>query len=427
MKVTGLSELGKRTAPPAISWLMQTTLERPNLISLAAGFTDNASLPVEITAEILKRIFSKRKRAEAALQYGATPGDPGLRHEAAARLGKMDLGGNSSPVYNAENLVITHGSQQLLYLVTECLCDPGDIVLVEDPTYFVYLGILQSHGIHARGITMREDGLDLDRLVNVLENLKSSGLLPRVKMLYLVTYFQNPSGVTTSFEKKIQALEILRRYEKDAGHPIYLLEDAAYRELRFTGNEEPSALAATKTPDRVIYAGTFSKPFATGIRAGYGWLPEPLRTVLPRVKGNHDFGTANLLQQILLEALRSGLYEEHLGMLRRRYQKKAAEMARAMRDHFPAWVKWRPADGGLYIWAELPKNTSTGQDSPLFAKALAKEVLYVPGELCYAPDPTRRTPRNQMRISFGGAAGREIKTGVERLGSAMHAVRAGRK
>jgi 2-aminoadipate transaminase len=416
MRFTGLSALGQRTAPPAISWLMQLTLDRPKLISLAAGFTDHASLPVSETTRLLRGILENPRIARNSLQYGSTAGDPALRKLTVDHLRKLDSGGKSSRgIYSPENVLITHGSQQLLYLATEALCDPGDIVLVEDPTYFVFLGILQSRGMGARGVKMEADGLDLGRLRRVLEDLRERGLLSRVKLLYLVSYFQNPSGITTSIHKKKAALEILKEFEREAGHAIYLLEDAAYRELRFDGPEEPSAL--TLSDDRVIYAGTYSKPFATGIRVGYGIIPEPLLTVLTRVKGNHDFGTSHLLQQILREALESGAYEKHLAVLRRRYRAKARVLARALELHFPREVQWQKPTGGLYIWAKT--KTKTGRKSSFFNHALEQNVLYVPGELCYADDPTRRVPHNEMRISFGSASEREIREGIRRLGAVL--------
>jgi 2-aminoadipate transaminase len=397
---------------------MKMALERPNLISLAAGFTDNASLPVEKTTRLLRQLLIDPKIARASLQYGSTAGDLRLRELTTARLRLLDgMTHRRTASYKPENTIITHGSQQLLYLLTESLCDPGDIVLVEDPTYFVYLGILQSHGISARGILLRSDGLDLEQLQSVLEELKSRALLPRVKLLYLVSYFQNPSGVTTSAHKKAAALEILRRYEKDAGHPIYLLEDAAYRELRFQGPEIPSGL--TFDPKRVIYTGTYSKPFATGIRVGYGCLPEPLLTVVTRVKGNHDFGTSHLLQQILRAALENNSYEKHVHLLQSRYARKAKVMTDAIRHDFPDWVQWEMPSGGLYVWARTPRKISTDQKSKLFSRALARGVLYVPGDLCYAEDPTRRKPRNQMRISFGSATEIEIREGIKRLGAVL--------
>ena len=446
MKTTALSQLGQRTKAPPISWLMQLALDHPHLISLAAGFTDDESLPVEETRELLNEILGSPRSRRAALQYGTTAGDPQLRRLTADRLKKLDSTGGTGlsasaddfsqharlvrnarrPLsvaaaenYSSERVLITSGSQQLLYMVTECLCDPGDIVLVEDPTYFVYLGIVQSHGFYGRGIRLAADGIDLSHLEQTLETLRRRGELKRVKMLYLVSYSQNPTGITTSFAKKAGALAMLKRFEPAAGHPIYLLEDAAYRELRFAGEDVASALVAEGADERVIYTGTYSKPFATGIRVGFGILPEPLLKVVLRVKANHDFGTSNLLQQLLCRALASCRYERHLPELQHRYARKAATMTRAMREHFPADVRWREPNGGLYVWARCPKPLQSGVNSRLFRSALKHDVLYVPGELCYANDPTRRKPNNEMRISFGSATEADIRTGIARLGATL--------
>ena len=447
MKSSALSKLGQRTEAPPISWLMQLTLDRPNLISLAAGFTDNESLPVEETRELLNEILASPRSGRAALQYGTTAGDPHLRHLTADRLWKLDSAAETNhsasaddvahsrrdgrkarrprfvaarEIYSPERVVITSGSQQFLYMLTECLCDPGDIVLVEDPTYFVYLGIAQSHGFSCRGIRMESDGIDLLHLEQTLEGLRRRGELKRVKLLYLVSYSQNPTGITTSFGRKSGALATLKRFERAAGHPIYLLEDAAYRELRFAGDDVASGLAAEGGDERVIYTGIYSKPFATGARVGFGILPKPLLTVVSRVKANHDFGTSNLLQQLLSRAIASCRYESHLPELRRRYAAKAAVMTRAMHDHFPAEVRWQEPRGGLYVWARCPKPVKSGLNSGLFQNALKRGVLYVPGELCYAKDPNRRTPNHEMRLSFGSASAADIRTGIARLGATLH-------
>jgi len=273
--------------------------------------------------------------------------------------------------------------------------------------------------LHARGVRMERDGLDLAHLKQVLDSLRRSGQLRRVKLLYLVSSFQNPTGITTSFAKKAAALKLLKQYEHAAGHPIYLLEDAAYRELRFAGADEPSALAAPGFANRVLYAGTYSKPFATGLRVGFGVLPEPLLTAVTRIKGNHDFGTANLLQQTLKHAIASGRYEKHVGELERRYAHKAAVMRGALEKYFPKAVQWDDAHGGLYFWARLPRGVKTGVKSKLFRAALAADVLYVPGLLCYADDPARAKPDNEMRLSFGSASEANIREGIKRLGKAL--------
>jgi 2-aminoadipate transaminase len=371
--------------------------------------------------------------------------------------------GEDEKIYSPERLLIASGSQQLLYMTTEALCDEGDIVLVEDPTYFVYLSILQSRGLRARAVRLERDGLDLAHLERVLQSLRRNGELRRVKLFYLVSYFQNPTGVTTSFQKKCGLLKLLKKFERAAGHPIYLLEDAAYRELCFqkdskaqssvstpsprpsgeragargfefetTGlltpplsslrgreGEVKSALAAPGAAERLIYAGTFSKPFATGVRVGYGILPKPLFTAVKHIKGNHDFGTSNLLQHLVARALASGIYRRHVARLQKRYAHKARVMKLAIEKHFPPAVEWWEPEGGLYFWARLPHGLPTGMKSKVFSTALKNDVLYVPGEICYADDPARRKPNHEMRISFGSASEKDICEGIKRLGKVL--------
>jgi 2-aminoadipate transaminase len=417
MKVNGLSALGRRTEAPPVSWLMGTALAHPNLISLAAGFTDSESLPTREAREILRHILGSQRCARGALQYGTTAGDPALRQLTAERVCALDAQPGTSGAWSPDRVLITNGSQQLLYMITEALCDPGDLVLVEDPSYFVYLGILQSHGIKTRGVSMRPDGLDVEHLESILQELKRTGRIRRLKLLYSVSYYQNPSGITTRFQKKAGALALLRTYERAAGHPIYFLEDAAYRELRFQGKPVPSSLGLSS--QRVIYAGTYSKPFATGVRIGFGFLPPAVLTPVMHIKGNHDFGSSNLLQQMLARALESGLYEKHLARVRKRYARKAQVMSAAIRDQFPSVVECREPEGGLYCWARLPQSIKSGARSNLFKEALVNEIIYVPGELCYAQDPTRPKPNHELRLSFGAESEANIREGIKRLGVAF--------
>ncbi len=456
MKQNVLSKMGQRTAVPPISWLMQTALTRPKLISLAAGFTDNSTLPVEISRQLLNEILRSPTTGQPALQYGITAGETNLRALTANHLHKLDFqsfssSSSSSSIktrsktwmkdqdvdeknYSPERVLITGGSQQLLYMTLEALCDEGDIILVEDPTYFVFLSILQSRGIKARGVKLERDGIDLAHLEKVLEQLNKSGELRRVKALYLVTFFQNPTGATTSLAKKSAALKLLKKFERVAGHPLYLLEDAAYRELSFSGGAglpvsqagrqprpatPPTALTLPGAAERVIYTGTYSKPYAPGARVGFGILPEPLFTTVQRIKGNHDFGTANLLQQLLAGALSSGLYDKHVAKVQKNYARKARVMKSALAEHFPASVEIWESGGGLYFWARLPKGISAGVKSRVFQTALKNDVLYVPGELCYADDPSRAKPDNEMRISFGSASEENIRKGIARLGKVV--------
>jgi 2-aminoadipate transaminase len=420
MKPNVLSKMGQRTAVPPISWLMHAALSRPKLISLAAGFTDNSTLPVEISRKLFNDILRSPKTGQPALQYGITAGESNLRQLTAQHLQKLDGANSASKGHSPARVMITGGSQQLLYMTLEALCDEGDIILVEDPTYFVFLSILQSRGIRARGVKLERDGIDLAHLEKVLERLKKSGELRRVKALYLVTYFQNPTGATTSLAKKSAALKLLKNFERAAGHPLYLLEDAAYRELRFDhGEDVPTALVLPGARERVIYTGTYSKPYAPGARVGFGILPEPLFTTVQRIKGNHDFGTANLLQQLLARALETGLYDKHVAKVRKNYARKARVMKLALTEHFPANVEIWESGGGLYFWARLPKHISAGVKSRVFQAALKADVLYVPGELCYADDPSRAKPDNELRISFGSANEENIRKGIARLGKVL--------
>src|SRR5471032_138098 len=434
MKPNVLSKLGQRTAVPPISWLMHAALSRPKLISLAAGFTDNSTLPVQISRKLLNDILRSPKTGQPGLQYGITAGENNLRQLTAEHLQKLDGANSASKGHSPERVMITGGSQQLLYMTLEALCDEGDIILVEDPTYFVFLSILQSRGIKARGVKLERDGIDLVHLERVLTRLKKSGELRRVKALYLVTYFQNPTGATTSLAKKRAALKLLKKFERAAGHPIYLLEDAAYRKLSFPSRAElpvspaeqqlrpttpPTALTLPGAAERVIYTGTYSKPYAPGARVGFGILPEPLFTTVQRIKGNHDFGTANLLQQLVARALESGLYDRHVVKVQKNYARKARVMKLALAEHFPANVEIWESGGGLYFWARLPRGISAGVKSKVFQAALKADVLYVPGELCYADDPSRAKPDNEMRLSFGSANEENIRKGIARLGNVL--------
>lgn len=423
------SQLGRRTEPPPILWLMRQALRQPDLISFAAGFTDNSTLPIKEVRRLIGEILRKPNQARAALQYGDNEGDERLRQLTAGRIAALD--GRAAQSSEANFVIITHGSQQLLYMLAEALCDPGDIILVEDPSYFVFLGIMQSRGIEARSVRMESDGLSIESLERVLQTLRREGQMQRLKLLYSITYFQNPTGITTGLEKKQAAVELLRRYEPKAGHPIYYVEDAAYRELRFPNFQPPpSLLVDANLRERVIYTGTYSKPFAAGIRIGFGLLPPELRKVVLNIKGNHDFGTAHLLQKILAEALapkncaedekqNSCAYADHLATITEQYAQKGQAMFDAVQEHFPAQTTTMAPQGGLCLWTALPQKVKTGPQTEFFQEVLKHGVLYVPGEYAYADDPARPKPGSEMRLSFGSASLEQIKTGVERLGKIL--------
>ncbi|MCX7915449.1 MAG: PLP-dependent aminotransferase family protein, partial [Verrucomicrobiae bacterium] len=166
---------------------------------------------------------------------------------------------------------------------------------------------------------------------------------------------------------------------------------------------------------RVLYTNTLTKPFATGLKVGYGVLPAPVRRAVLRAKGNHDFGTANFLQAILARALEDGVYQNHLQRLAQTYRRKCHTLAAALGEQFPHEIP----EGGLYIWTQTPNGEPTGFRSRLFQRALRAGVLYVPGELCYAEDPSRPMPRHFLRLSFGAPTLAQIREGVQRLRLAL--------
>ena len=392
---------------------MKLALDRPDVISLAAGFTDNETLPVEEVERIMRDILRRPKTAGAALQYGTSIGLPQLRHEILRRWQKQDqITSRRSPVA-IDDVIVTNGSQQLLYLVTEVLCDPGDIVLVEDPTYFVYLGIVEAMGLRAFGFN------SLDNLKSKLEFLKRRHLLRRLKLLYLVTCFQNPTGHTWSRDDKREALALIKHYERTAGHPLYVVEDAAYRDLRFAGQDVPSFKTLDPRNERIVYTNTLTKPFATGIKIGYGILPPALMRAVLYSKGNHDFGSSNLLQTMLARALASGLYERHLPKIAAAYRRKRDAMIAELDASFLRSARYEKPHGGLYVWLELDPRVKTGMKSKLFRRALDAGVLYVTGELCYCSDPSRSIPQNRIRLSFGAPTVEQIRKGVRLLADAL--------
>ncbi len=400
------SALARRSGEPPISWLMHLKLDRPDLISLAAGFTDNATLPVDEVQQITRRVLARPATARPALQYGTTLGSPPLRQQLLKRWQQQDGVNRRQAAVSADDLIVTNGSQQLLYLVSEALCDPGDVVLMEDPTYFVYLGIVEALGIQPRGFW------GIDALKQKLELLRRQRLLARLKFLYLVTYHQNPTGHTWSLEDRHETMAVVRHYEKLAGHPLYLVDDAAYRDLRFSGEDVASFKTLDPQNRRVIYTSTLTKPFASGFKIGYGILPPAVMQAVRRGKGNHDFGSANFPQVILERALAEGLYDRHREVIARGYRRKRDIMMGALRG---TPYRYAVPAGGLYIWLELPVKTRTGLRSQLFKRALDAGVLYVPGEMCYCHDPARPIPRHQIRLSYGAATASQIEEGMKLL------------
>lgn len=394
------SDLGQRAQAPTIAKLMTLALENPRLLSLAAGFTDNHTLPVgEISTAVA--ILAKARAADPEyLQYGMNQGRIGLRRQLAQQLlaHEPTLAGN--PVATENRFLITNGSQQALYLAMQVLCSAGDIVLVDRPSYFVFLEMLAGLGIEARSIPTGSAGeLDRDGLRALLASMKADGSAARLKAVYFVSYFSNPSGRSLRAEEKNLIAEELAA----AGLIVPAIEDAAYRELYFTTpHPAPSFLSLPAWVDFPrFYTSTLTKSFATGLKVGYGTCTDPkwLAKML-HVKGHHDFGSAHLNQAICEHALVTGAFQSHLTKTLRPTYARKMEVLHAALDagglKAKGW-RWEKPTGGLYLWLEGPASLDTGLDSAFCRSCVDAGVLYVPGDLCFGDKPAR----NFARLSFG--------------------------
>jgi 2-aminoadipate transaminase len=420
------SQRARQTGEQPISYFMQQAVENPNLISLAAGLVDSESLPAAEVKAALDELLSEPESAQAVLQYGTTQGYAALRETLLARAALQDGVRAADLSLSPDDVVITTGSQQLLYLLGELLLDPGDIVITEAPSYFVYHGTLNSLGVRTLAVPMDEHGMNADALEALLVRLDQAGELDRVRLIYICDYYQNPTGLTLSLPRRRQVLELARRFSRR--QRIFILEDAAYRELRFEGPDLSSIKSFDRDNAHVILAMTFSKPLAPGLKTGYGILPTELVAPLLRLKGNHDFGSSNLNQHLIYRLLENGAYDRHVQELRRVYRMKRDTLLEALAEEYRGGeVRWTHPDGGLYIWLTFPAGTDTGPDGRLMQAAAREGVLYVPGCFCYVSGPKDRLPTNEARLSFGVASPDQLREAVRRLARAYHHTVGGRQ
>lgn len=397
-----LSALGRRARPPAITALMKTALETPGLLSLAAGFTDNATLPVTAVGEALRGLAADAPDREF-MQYGTNAGRPGLRAALARRILRQDgaVADAEAVAALAARVFMTNGSQQALYLAIQTLCEPGDIVLVDRPSYFVFLELLGGLGVEARSMPVDADGkLDAAALRAKLAAMRADGSRARLKAVYFVSWFSNPSGRTLDAAQKRALAGALRA--EDCMLPV--IEDAAYRELGYDAAAASAQSGVLGDPAwdgfPRLYTSTLTKPFASGLKVGYGVCDhEAWRSAMLHAKGHHDFGTANFAQALLERALADGAFEAQLATLRRAYREKRDALNAALETgglRACGW-RWSVPDGGLYLWLEGPADLDTGGESAFCRACLREGVLYVPGELCHGDD----APKNTVRLSFG--------------------------
>jgi 2-aminoadipate transaminase len=413
-----LSQRAEWAAGQPISDLMSRALANPDLISLAAGFVDQQTLPVEPARVALDALLARQDDGLAALQYGTTPGFPPLRDFVLQRFLQADGVTAAESPLNVEQTVVTAGSNQLLHLVAESLLDPGDIVLCAAPSYFVFLGTLANVGARSVGVAADEHGMIPEALEEELKRLENAGQLGRVKLIYVVTYWDNPAGTTMPADRRARIVELAKRWSK-AGK-IHVISDAAYRELRYFGDDIPSLLSFDNEGDTVIATETISKSFSPGIRLGWGFLPTHLVDPVCNQKGNIDFGSPNFSQHLMAKVFEMGLFEPHVERIRQNYRIKLQAMLDAADELLGPidGVTWVRPTGGLYVWLQLPDSVDTGPDGTLFDLATSEGVLYVPGEYCY-PAEGESVRKNTIRLSFGVQSTEKIQAGMVALARAI--------
>lgn len=415
-----LSGQALRTEEPPINYLMAIALERPELISLAAGFVDNETLPVEEALEACREIFASPKAGRATLQYGTTQGHLPLRELLLERFLRRQ--GTTAEALNLrpDNVVLTSGSQQMLFLVASVLIDPGDIVLLPRPVYFVFAGTLQIFGTRVVGIDIDAEGLRADLLDRRLGELDRAGQLGKVKLLYVCSYCDNPTGLTISARRREQIMEVVHSWRKR--QEFYLLEDAAYRDLIYDPvGDVPPMKTLDPANEAVLLLQSFSKSLSPGLKTGFAFLPDTLLGPVLSLKASHDFGSANICQHLIHHLLISGRVDRHRRRLKNVYRAKRDAMLETLRQELGGvqGIGWTEPTGGLYVWLTLPESVDTDMGGSLFKRCLDHEVVYVPGSLCYCREPGFTVPRNHMRLSFGVPTIEQNREGIRRLAKAV--------
>ena len=362
----------------------------PEVVSLSAGNPAPDAFPCKAIAEISAEIFSKRP--VDALQYSVTEGYTPLRNHLKRYLNeKYGIGAQT------DDLIITSGAQQIMDLATKSLCNEGDVVITEAPSFIGSLNTFRSYNAKLVGVPIESDGINTDILEEKLQTEKN------VKFIYLIPNFQNPSGVTMSFEKRKKVYELAKKYG------VLILEDNPYGDLRYYGEDIPSI----KSLDRdgiVIYSGSFSKVLSPGIRVGFCVAPSPIIQKMVVCKQGEDVHTNIWSQIVAYEFMTKYDFEGHLEMLRNLYREKAKFMMDLLDKHLTPYVTYDKIDGGLFIMCKLPDEI----DMPSFCKeAVLRKVCVVPGN-AFLTDENEEC--HTFRVNFSTPTNEQLEKGVTILG-----------
>jgi len=336
---------------------------RPEIVSLAGGMPNLSAIPLDMMAGIVEKLI--REHGQEALQYGSGQGHPQLREQICD---VMALEGIKA---NADDVLVTTGSQQALDLISRIFIDPGDVVLVEAPSYVGALGTFAQYEASVVHIEMDQNGLIPEALRQAIKTLRYQGR--RIKFLYLIPNYQNPAGVLLPADRRSEILDICRT-EK-----IFIVEDNPYGLLGFD-RPSPNAMRAEDS-ENVIYLGSFSKTIVPGFRIGWALVPQSLKEKLVIASESSILCPSNFSQMAIASYLANQPWREQIASFCALYKVRRDAMLSALDAYFPKAATWTKPAGGFYVWVTLPPEIDTKAMVP---RAIAAKVAYVPGTAFFA-------------------------------------------
>jgi 2-aminoadipate transaminase len=400
-----LSAEGKRLRESAIRKMGALLATSKDLVSFAPGYPDEGLFPWSDFQEIADEILTSKDGR--ALQYGATRGYRPLLDTIA---GLMKQRGVASSI---DQLMITSGSQQGLDIVGRVLCDPGDVLLMELPSYVGAISAFENIGATLVGVPQEADGVDLVALDRILKEQRAAGRT--VKAFYTVPNFQNPTGLIVSLAKRRALLEWASRED------LLIIEDDPYRDLYFedvTTAADTRPIVADDTEGRVIYLSSFSKTLAPGFRTAWLHAPAALAAKFELALQSADLCTGAFDQRMINGACRRGVLDTHLPRLRAAYQAKRDVMARALQAELGDAIEWESPRGGFFLWVRLPAGV-TGER--LLTIAHQRGVIFVAGESFFVDG----RGADYIRLAFSSPTHERIEEGVRRLAGAIRESKTG--
>jgi 2-aminoadipate transaminase len=369
------------------------SLTDPHIIAFAAGNPSPESFPVEAIQRFSADILANQ--AYTALQYSITEGYPRLREAVAARQKKLFGVGRDGDL-----TVITSGGQQALELSCKVMCDEGDAVICENPSFIGALNAFRSLGTQLVGVELEDDGINIGMLEKALKENK------RAKLIYVIPTFHNPAGITMSYEKRRAVYALALKYG------VMILEDNPYGDLRFAGEDVPT-IKSMDEAGIVIYCGTFSKILSAGMRVGFMCAPADVIQKVVVAKQVEDVHTNIFFQMICERFLTDFDTEGHIEKIKALYRRKCGLMLAEMDKHFPSQIKYTRPKGGLFLWCTLPD----GMDMPSFVRrSLERGVAVVPGT-AFNCDIT--APSQSVRFNFSTPSDDQIIRGVKILSDVL--------